>query len=130
MAVYLFAAILREFAMSRNEKFPDEPEGFSEAEQARYAARRAELMRMPAKRERVKLGEGGRFVIPAAMREAMGVKPGEELICHVEDGELRVRSYADNLRRIQEYVSQFKEPGESVVDEFLAERRAIWGEED
>lgn len=103
--------------------------GFAEADQARYAARRAELYKLPAKRERVKLGEAGRFVIPAAMREAMGVKPGEELICHVEDGELRVRSYAHNLRRIQEKYSQLKKPGESVVDEFLAERRAMWGEE-
>jgi AbrB family looped-hinge helix DNA binding protein len=104
--------------------------GFSEAEQARFEARRAEWLVMPAKRERVKLGDGGRIVIPAAMREAMGVKPGDELICHVEDGELRVRSYADNLKRIQQYVSQFKKPGESVVDEFLAERRAMWGEDD
>lgn len=107
----------------------DDDQGFSESTQAHYAAMREELMKMPPKRERVRLGEGGRFVIPSFMREEMGVKPGETLICHVVDGELRVRSYEDNLRRIQQEVSRLKKPGESVVDEFLAERRKLWGEE-
>jgi AbrB family looped-hinge helix DNA binding protein len=80
-------------------------------------------LRVPAKRERVRLGEGGRFVIPAAMREEMGVKPGEDLILHVENGELRVRSWLQNLRRVQAELSALKKPGESVVDEFLKERR-------
>ena len=107
----------------------DKPEG-SDEEQAEYAALRAELMKLPPKRERVKLGEGGRFVIPAFMREEMGIKPGEVLICHVVDGELRVRSYLDNIRRIQERSAAYKKPGESVVDEFLAERLAMWGEDE
>lgn len=111
--------------MSDNEKL----EGFDE-QQAEYAALREELMKLPPKRERVKLGEGGRFVIPAFMREAMGIKPGDVLICHVVDGELRVRSYLDNIRRIQQEVSKYKKPGESVVDEFLAERAALWGEDE
>lgn len=107
----------------------DRPEAFDE-EQAEYAAIREELMKLPPKRERVKLGEGGRFVIPAFMREEMGIKPGEVLICHVVDGELRVRSYLDNIRRIQERSASYKKPGESVVDEFLAERLAMWGEDE
>lgn len=112
--------------MNGNEDRP----GFAEAKQADYSAVRDELLKMPPKRERVKLGEGGRFVIPAFMRESMGVKPGDVLICHVVDGELRVRSYADNIRRIQEDVSRYKKPGENVVDEFLAERNALWGEDE
>jgi AbrB family looped-hinge helix DNA binding protein len=75
------------------------------------------------KRERVKLGDGGRFVIPAAMREAMGVKPGDNLVMHVEDGELRVRGHREVIRRIQEQVAKFKKPGENVVDDFIRERR-------
>ena len=53
------------------------------------------------------------------MREEMGVKPGDDLILHVEDGELRVRSWLQNLKRIQAELSALKKPGESVVDEFL-----------
>ncbi|PAQ00504.1 MAG: AbrB/MazE/SpoVT family DNA-binding domain-containing protein [Mesorhizobium sp.] len=98
--------------------------GFDENPQTQFeAGSRKAPLRVPAKRERVKLGEGGRFVIPAAMREEMGVKPGEDLILHVENGELRVRSWLQNLRRVQAELSALKKPGESVVDEFLKERR-------
>ncbi|MCP9233259.1 AbrB/MazE/SpoVT family DNA-binding domain-containing protein [Mesorhizobium sp. LMG 17147] len=98
--------------------------GFDEDQQTQLdASARKTPLRVPVKRERVKLGEGGRFVIPAAMREEMGVKPGEEMILHVENGELRVRSWLQNLRRVQAELSALKQPGESVVDEFLKERR-------
>ena len=98
--------------------------GFDENPHAQIdASTRKTQLRVPAKRERVKLGEGGRFVIPAAMREEMGVKPGEDLILHVENGELRVRSWLQNLRRVQAELSALKKPDESVVDEFLKERR-------
>ncbi|MER9754916.1 AbrB/MazE/SpoVT family DNA-binding domain-containing protein [Mesorhizobium sp. M0166] len=98
--------------------------GFDEDPRAQFdAGARKTPLRVPAKRERVKLGEGGRFVIPAAMREEMGVRPGEDMILHVENGELRVRSWLQNLRRVQAELSALKRPGESVVDEFLKERR-------
>ncbi len=101
-----------------------EKAGFDENSQAQFdASARETQLRAPAKRERVRLGEGGRFVIPAAMREEMGVKPGEDLILHIENGELRVRSWLRNLRRVQAELSALKRPGESVVDEFLKERR-------
>jgi bifunctional DNA-binding transcriptional regulator/antitoxin component of YhaV-PrlF toxin-antitoxin module len=98
--------------------------GFDENPQAQFgASARKTPLRVPAKRERIKLGEGGRFVIPAVMREEMGVKPGEDLILHVENGELRVRSWLQNLRRVQAELSALKKPDENVVDEFLKERR-------
>jgi len=98
--------------------------GFDENPRTQFeAGARKTPLRVPPKRERVKLGDGGRFVIPAAMREEMGVKPGEDLILHVENGELRVRSWLQNLRRVQAELSALKKPDESVVDEFLKERR-------
>jgi AbrB family looped-hinge helix DNA binding protein len=75
------------------------------------------------------LKEGGRVVIPAAMRAALGIAPGDELLARVENGELRITTRAASIRRIQERLAKYKKPGESVVDEFLAERRAMWGEE-
>lgn len=107
-----------------------EPPGFGEQPQLPYDARlRDELLKMPPRRERMKLGDGGRIVIPAAMREEMGVKPGDTLIAYVEKGVLHVVSYEANLRRIQAETTKYKKPGQSIVDEFLAERRALWGEE-
>lgn len=69
------------------------------------------------------IGEGGRLVIPAEMRKLMGIKPGDTVSLRMDDGALRVVSAKMALRRVQEIARKLKEPGESVVDEFLAERR-------
>lgn len=108
----------------------DATSGFAETKQSRHAARSEDLSRPAPAYERIKLGDGGRLVIPAGMRDEMGIKPGDALIAYVEDGELRIRSYDDNLRRVQARLSANKKPGQSVVDEFLSERRAMWGEDD
>lgn len=107
-----------------------ERSGFAEQSQKSYNDERGEQLadRLP-RYEKLKLADGGRVVIPAAMREEMGVKPGDMLIAHVESGELRLISRRMALRQAQKALAKYKKPGESVVDEFLAERRAMWGEE-
>ena len=95
------------------------PAGMEEKGQATYAS--PEYVPF----ERVKLGEAGRLVIPAALRQQMGIRPGDELLLRVgEDGELKVIGRMQAIRRIQAYAQQFKKPGESVVDELIAEREA------
>ncbi|WP_394890946.1 AbrB/MazE/SpoVT family DNA-binding domain-containing protein [Mesorhizobium sp. AaZ16] len=69
------------------------------------------------------VGEGGRLVIPAEMRKAMGVKPGDTLVLKVQDGELTAISQLVSIRKVQERLASYKKPGESVVDGFLADRR-------
>jgi AbrB family looped-hinge helix DNA binding protein len=109
---------------------PDEKSGFAEQSQTSYDAElREQLLRRPPRYEKLKLGNAGRIVIPAAMREEMGVKPGDTLIAEVKDGELRLISRRMALRQVQAEMAKYRKPGESVVDEFLAERRAMWGEE-
>lgn len=71
----------------------------------------------------------GRLLIPAAMRAAMVLPPDGRVTAEVIDGELRVVSPMAAVRRIQKIAQKYKKPGESVVDAFLAERRAMWGEE-
>ena len=73
--------------------------------------------------DRVKLGEGGRLVIPAAMREALGVKPGDDIALEIVDGELRVKSYISVIKDIQARVKALVPPGVDIVEDFLAERR-------
>jgi AbrB family looped-hinge helix DNA binding protein len=103
---------------------PKKVKGFGETPQTAYEAGAGPFrLSVLPKRERVKLGDGGRFVIPAAMREAMDVKPGDNLVMHVEDGELRVRGHREVIRRIQEQVAKLR-PGVSMVDELIADRRA------
>jgi hypothetical protein len=71
----------------------------------------------------------GRMTVPSVLREAMMLSPDGYVTAYVEDGELRVVSPLAAIRRMQRIAQKYKKPGESVVDEFLAERRAMWGEE-
>lgn len=100
--------------------------GFSETPQPGYDPSQDRSSAALARRERVKLGDGGRFVIPAAMREEMGVKPGDTLVLELQDGELKVLGRAAimaRIKRVQELFRGSVPEGTSVVDEFLAERR-------
>jgi len=58
------------------------------------------------------------------MREELGLCTGDVVIMRVEDGELRLSTLAEAIRRAQEAVAQYIEPGRSLVDELIAERRA------
>ena len=99
------------------------PEGFSEERQPAYAVSRAS--HALAKREKVKLGEGGRIVIPAAMRDAMGVKPGDTLVLEVIEGELHVLGEAGLVSRIKAVRARIGATGVGAGDggDFLAARR-------
>lgn len=72
---------------------------------------------------RTKVTEGGRIVIPAAVRKELGLAPGDEVLLQVEGGELRVFSQAHALRRLQERLREVAPRDASLVDELIAERR-------
>lgn len=69
---------------------------------------------------RIRLSARGLLVVPAALREALGFKPGDSLIARVQGGRLIVESRESAVRRIQE---RFGTPGRSLADELIAERR-------
>jgi antitoxin PrlF len=69
------------------------------------------------------VGEGGRVVIPAVMRAALGVQVGDTVLLRFDDGELRILTPRQALRRAQELVRQYVPEGVSLVDELIAERR-------
>jgi AbrB family looped-hinge helix DNA binding protein len=72
---------------------------------------------------RCKINQNGRIVIPAAIRQEMGLKAGESLLMEVEDGVLRIESYPARIRRIQQEFAQYNRPGVLASDELIAERR-------
>jgi AbrB family looped-hinge helix DNA binding protein len=73
---------------------------------------------------RVKVSEGGRIVIPAELRQALGINVGDEVLVQLEDGEIRLMPASQAIRRVQEALAKYKPAGRSAVDDLIAERRA------
>jgi AbrB family looped-hinge helix DNA binding protein len=72
---------------------------------------------------RTKLAPGGRIVVPAALRKAMGLEVGDEILLRLEGGEARLYTREQAIRRAQELVRRYVPEGESLADELLEERR-------
>jgi len=79
---------------------------------------------------RAKIGPGGRIVIPAEVRSAMGVAEGDVLLGELDGATLQLSSMGGLIASIQSEMRKIVPPGVSIVDEFLAERRAMWGEDE
>lgn len=72
---------------------------------------------------RVQVGEKGRIVIPAEIREAMGISPGDSIELRFKDDELRIFTRHARLKQAQERARRLVPSGVSLADELLAERR-------
>jgi len=70
-----------------------------------------------------KIARGGRIVIPAKYRKALGLREGDTVTMRLEDGEIRLHGFDEGLRRAQALVREFIPDGVSLVDELIAERR-------
>jgi AbrB family looped-hinge helix DNA binding protein len=72
-----------------------------------------------------KLGEGGRLVIPAEYRKALGVDTGDELVLVLEDKSIRVVTPQEGIRRAQAIIRSYLPEGEGtrLSDELIADRR-------
>lgn len=67
---------------------------------------------------------GGRLQLRAEVRKELGLSDGDAVRISVENGELRVRSLRAVVAGIQAETRQYVPEGVSLVDEFIAERRA------
>ncbi|MCM3681161.1 MULTISPECIES: AbrB/MazE/SpoVT family DNA-binding domain-containing protein [Sphingomonadaceae] len=83
--------------------------------------RAAGLVQMEA--QRVKIVDGGKLVIPAAMRRELGITTGDTVLVDVDDGELRVRSVPKALERARAILRKYVPEGVGLADELIAERR-------
>ncbi|MGH9599182.1 MAG: AbrB/MazE/SpoVT family DNA-binding domain-containing protein [Terracidiphilus sp.] len=72
---------------------------------------------------KARLNENGRIVIPAAIRQAMDLRPGDTLMLSVEGDVLKIESHRSRIRRVQESMRQLIPPGRILSDELIADRR-------
>ena len=66
---------------------------------------------------------GGRVVVPAALRKALGLDVGDEVLMRLENNEVRFYTRAEAIRQAQAMVQRYVPEGVSLVDELLEERR-------
>jgi bifunctional DNA-binding transcriptional regulator/antitoxin component of YhaV-PrlF toxin-antitoxin module len=72
----------------------------------------------------VKIIEGGKFVIPAHMRRAMGIGRGDTVVVELlPEGELRVRSLTAAIRKAQAIVGRSISRNRSLANELMLERK-------
>ncbi|HEY8885701.1 MAG TPA: AbrB/MazE/SpoVT family DNA-binding domain-containing protein [Chloroflexota bacterium] len=72
---------------------------------------------------RARIAAGGRIVIPAEYRRALGIQEGDEVILRLQDGEVRILSPQEAIKRAQDLVARYVAADRSLVDELIAERR-------
>jgi AbrB family looped-hinge helix DNA binding protein len=70
-----------------------------------------------------RLGEGGRVVIPAAFRKAMGIQEGDPVILVLREGEIALLTPKQAVERAQAIVRKYVPKGKSLSAELIAERR-------
>jgi AbrB family looped-hinge helix DNA binding protein len=76
-----------------------------------------------------RVGEGGRVVLPSAFRRQLGIEEGDDVQLAVEDDRMILRTPKAVVRDLQSFFARARDPDRSVVDTFIAERRAMWGED-
>lgn len=69
------------------------------------------------------IGEGGRVVVPARYRKALGLKTGDQVILALEEGEVRLFTPTRGAERARALVRRYVPKDKNLADELLAERR-------
>jgi bifunctional DNA-binding transcriptional regulator/antitoxin component of YhaV-PrlF toxin-antitoxin module len=72
----------------------------------------------------LKLGPKGRVLLPADMRAAMGLEPGDVITAWLKDGELCLHSHLHGLRKLQTEARAMTAANVYASEELIAERRA------
>jgi len=70
-----------------------------------------------------KIAEGGRVVIPADYRRALGLKVGDEVILRMADGEVHILTRCQAIKKAQALVRKYVRDRKSLVRELIRERR-------
>lgn len=72
---------------------------------------------------KAKLAQGGRIVIPAEYRRAVGLAVGDEVVMRIEGGAIRLTPLHQSIKRAQEMVRRYVPKGRSLAQELIAERK-------
>jgi AbrB family looped-hinge helix DNA binding protein len=71
---------------------------------------------------RVRVDSAGRIVIPGEVRKHFGIQPGDELILSEESSGIRLHTFEQAVKAVQESFAPYRIAGVSIVDELIRER--------
>ena len=74
--------------------------------------------------ESVRVSEGGRIVVPAAIRHALNIEVGDQVTISLVDDEIRVLTKMQGIGQARALAARFLRDRPSMVDELIAERRS------
>lgn len=74
--------------------------------------------------QKVRLGSGGRPVIPVEVRTRPGWNPDAAMRIRIVVGEVRLGAMSDGVRRVQALSRTYHRGSASIVDEPIVDRRA------
>lgn len=76
-----------------------------------------------ASRVNLRVGAAGRVVLPQRFREDEDIKPGDELVGFIDNGELRIMTRRRAIEHVQDLVTSKVPRQRSLADELIEERR-------
>lgn len=65
----------------------------------------------------------GRVVLPAELRKELGIKDGDDVIFGRTEHGIEIKTLDEAIRQAQALCAKYIQPGLSVVDELIRERR-------
>lgn len=72
---------------------------------------------------KTKICNGGRLVIPVAYRKELGINPGDDVVLTLEEGEIRLITARQAIKRAQKLVRRYVSEDMSLSEELIQERR-------
>jgi len=77
----------------------------------------------PDQRTTLRVAYGGRIVIPAEVRERLGMGVGTDLVMTIEDDRVTLMNAKAARHRARQLVRRYVKPGVSLSEELMAERK-------
>lgn len=71
----------------------------------------------------VRIGEGGRIVIPSEYRKALQLNIGDELILHLDHNRMILMTRKQAIEYVQESMSKYSTQGRILSEELIQERK-------
>lgn len=71
----------------------------------------------------VKIGEGGRIVIPSEYRKALSLNIGDELMLHLEQDRMILMTRQQAIEYVQERLGKYSTQGRILSEEVIRDRK-------